>query len=282
MVATDLGQATAEVYTARGRLILDTGTRPAFRRALNLQDAEPDTLAWLDALRDESCLWDIGANVGVFSLYAALSPNRRVVAFEPAAGTFALLVRNIELNRMSDRIAAYCAALSQETKLDALNMRTTEPGSWMNGFGVETNQFGEAIDIAFRQPAMGFAIDDFVRIFAPPLPSHVKMDVDGIEAMILRGGRNTLSAPTVRSMTVEIEGDPGSDAIGRYWRSWPSWGSRPSRGQLPNSAIRSSIERVERRPRRCGLRARPGSAGPGESPWPVSGRPEIRYYNSTS
>lgn len=211
MVATDLGQATAEVCTARGRLILDTGTRPAFRRALNLQDAEPDTLAWLDALRDESCLWDIGANVGVFSLYAALSPNRRVVAFEPAAGTFALLVRNIELNRMSGRIAAYCAALSQETKLDALNMRTTEPGSWMNGFGVETNQFGEAIDIAFRQPAMGFAIDDFVRIFAPPLPSHVKMDVDGIEAMILRGGRNTLSAPTVRSMIVEIEGDPGSE-----------------------------------------------------------------------
>lgn len=211
MVAADLGQATAEVHTARGRLILDTGTRPAFRRALNVQGAEPDTLAWLDALRDESCLWDIGANVGVYSLYAALSPNRRVVAFEPAAGTFALLVRNIELNRMSDRIAAYCAALSQETKLDALNMRTTEPGSWMNGFGVETNQFGEAIDIAFRQPAMGFAIDDFVRIFTPPLPSHVKMDVDGIEAMILRGGRNTLSAPTVRSMIVEIEGDPGSE-----------------------------------------------------------------------
>ena len=44
-------------------------------------------------------------------------------------------------------------------------------------------------------------------MFSPPLPTHVKIDVDGIEADILRGGRRTLSAQSVRSMIVEVERD---------------------------------------------------------------------------
>ncbi len=44
-----------------------------------------------------------------------------------------------------------------------------------------------------------------------PLPTHIKMDVDGIEAEILRGGKRTLSARSVRSMIIEMEGDLGSE-----------------------------------------------------------------------
>ena len=139
-------------------------------------------------------------------------PRRfRPVLLDPAASSFAMLMRNIELNQMSDRVSAYCLALSAETKLDMLNMWDTDPGGWMNSFGIETNQFGESIPVSFRQPTMGFSIDDFVRTFDPPLPSHFKMDVDGLEAMILRGGRETLSSPMVRSAIVEIEGDLASE-----------------------------------------------------------------------
>ena len=81
----------------------------------------------------------------------------------------------------------------------------------MHGFGVETDQCGNAIAVAFRQSTMGISIDDFVRLFAPPLPNHVEINVDGIEAAIQRGGRDTLSARSVKSMIVEIEGDLGSD-----------------------------------------------------------------------
>ena len=42
------------------------------------------------------------------------------------------------------------------------------------------------------------------------MPTHVKIDVDGIEADILRGGRRTFSAPSVTSMIIEIQGIPGS------------------------------------------------------------------------
>lgn len=77
----------------------------------------------------------------------------------------------------------------------------------MHGFGTERNQFGGAIDVNFSQGAVGFSIDDFVTMFSPPLPTHVKIDVDGIEADILRGGRRTLAAQSVRSMIVEVERD---------------------------------------------------------------------------
>ena len=72
------------------------------------------TLAWIDEIGECSCLWDIGANVGVFSLYAALRPQVRVIAFEPGGGNYAALNRNIELNRMSSQISAYCIALAGE------------------------------------------------------------------------------------------------------------------------------------------------------------------------
>ncbi len=166
---------------------------------------EPDTRAWIDAMPEDACFWDIGANIGVFSLYAALRlRNGKVVAFEPAAGSYALLNRNIEANAMAHRISAYCIALAERTKLDTLNMATTSAGSWAHGFGTETDEFGNRIDTKFRQGAVGFSVDDFAEQFSPPLPTHVKMDVDGLEDGILRGGRAIFSAPSVRSMIIEL------------------------------------------------------------------------------
>ena len=54
-------------------------------------------------------------------------------------------------------------------------------------------------------------MDDFEQMFQPPLPTHIKIDVDGIEAEILRGGKRTLSGKSVRSMSVEMEGDLNSE-----------------------------------------------------------------------
>ena len=104
-----------------------------------------------------------------------------------------------------DRITACCIAFAGDTRLASLNMVSTSPGASMYGFGTERNQFGGAIDVDFRQGAVGLSIDDFVTMFSPPLPTHVKIDVDGIWADILRGGRRTLSAQSVRSVIVEVE-----------------------------------------------------------------------------
>ncbi len=199
----------SEVSTKSGRLFFVPAARLSPRNAIQLLADEPETVEWIEAFTDDTVYWDIGANIGVFALYAGLKPGVRVLAFEPAAGSFAVLNRNIDLNSIN-HIAAYCVAFSQETKLDSLNMSSISPGGAMHGFGSERDQFDRTINVKFRQGAVGFSIDDFVTIFSPPLPTHVKIDVDGIEADILRGGRGTFSAPSVRSMIVEIEGDVAS------------------------------------------------------------------------
>ena len=206
-IARDLLAPVQRVETKRGQLIFDTSSRWSFRSALRFHEGEPETLAWIDGFLDDACFWDIGANVGTFSLYAALGSVVRVLAFEPGSSSFAILNRNVELNHLSMQVTAYCLAFSRETKLDRLNMAGTAAGLSMHGFGTDRDQLDNLIDIRYRQGCVGFSMDDFVSTFSPPLPSHVKIDVDGIEAEILQGGQKTLSAPSVRSMSVEIEGD---------------------------------------------------------------------------
>src|SRR6266446_5011490 len=79
-------------------------------RTQTLLTKEPQTIAWIDAMEHGAILWDIGANVGCYSLYAA-KRGLRVIAFEPSAANYAVLIRNIRLNQMQLPIDAYCIAL---------------------------------------------------------------------------------------------------------------------------------------------------------------------------
>ncbi len=207
-IARDLLVTPNPIITQKGELLLDASSRLCVRAAWNFHKNEPDTLEWIGGMPDGACFWDVGANVGIYSLYAALNPLVHVLAFEPAGSSFAALNKNIEMNHLSKRILAYCLAFSKETKLDVLNMDSTVAGSDMHGFGTKINQFDEVIDTKFCQGAVGFSMDDFMKRFAPQQPTHIKIDVDGLEADILRGGSETLRKTA--SMIIEIEGDLAS------------------------------------------------------------------------
>ncbi len=102
------------------------GTIPAWR-ARTLLTKEPETIEWINTFDKEDVLWDIGANVGIYSLYAALR-GIHVCAFEPAPGNYYVLSRNIELNSFDDRISSFCVAFNDETKLESFYMSNTEIG----------------------------------------------------------------------------------------------------------------------------------------------------------
>ena len=197
---------TNKVNTRKGHLIFVPAERLNPNNAVRLLTQETDTVEWIETFADDSVYWDIGANIGAFALYAALNPRVSVLAFEPAAGSFAVLNRNIALNSMK-RITAYCIAFADDTKLDLLNMSSLSPGDSMHAFGTEKNQFGNDNKVVFRQGTVGFSVDSFVKAFSVELPTYVKIDVDGLEADILRGGLETFMNSSVHSMNIEIEGD---------------------------------------------------------------------------
>jgi hypothetical protein len=63
-----------------------------------------------------------------------------------------------------------------------------------------------------RQPVMSFRLDDAIAILKLPQPNHVKIDVDGIELLILRGGTHTLQNPALRTLVVELEAGSRDEA----------------------------------------------------------------------
>jgi FkbM family methyltransferase len=206
-LASERLQQIRAIPTARGEIAFCCPTARALLDPLNFPGDEPETVAWIDDfIKEGEVMWDIGANIGLYALYAALEPGIRVLAFEPGAQSFAALMKNVELNAMGDRVAAYCLAFDETTGLDVLHMMATGAGHSMHAFGA--NEAADwPVTPPFSQAALGFTIDDFCRIFAAPRPDHVKLDVDGNEAKIIRGGRETLVG--AKTVMVEIEDRSG-------------------------------------------------------------------------
>ena len=175
-------------------------------RAATLLTKEPDMIRWIDGFKKDAVLWDIGANVGVFSLYAAARANCTVLSFEPSAANFYVLARNIQINHLNDRVTAYCVALSGTTELGVLNLASAAMGASLSQFGKvgEMSRYVSGDSGSATHGMMGFTIDDFIARFNPPFPTHIKMDVDGLELPILRGAAKTMRDPRMHAAMVEL------------------------------------------------------------------------------
>ncbi len=165
---------------------------------------EPWTVQWIeDWIRPDEVLYDIGANVGAYSLVAALSPGvrARVVAVEPGYPTFAALSDNVVRNGAQDRVTALGVALGRATTLETLHLRTLDAGAALHTLGGHEGPSGAV----YRQPVLTFRLDDLVERFGLPRPEHVKLDVDGTELDVLAGADRTLSDPSLRTVLAELD-----------------------------------------------------------------------------
>jgi len=188
-----------------GPLVFVTTHPQALLYPHDFETREPETLAWIEAFETPCRFWDIGANIGAFSLYAGLRPGVEVSAFELAAASYGALCRNIEANDLGARVRAYCVALSDRTQLGSLNLSGTNAGSVFNAFASTEDCFGNEIEVVFRQGTVGFSVDDFRRLFRLPAPNYLKIDVDSTEEQILAGASETLRDPDLRSVLIELE-----------------------------------------------------------------------------
>ena len=64
----------------------------------------------------------------------------------------------------------------------------------------------------YRQTALGYRLDDFIAQFGLPAPTHIKIDVDGLEAQVLAGAERTLKDPALRTVLVEMLTDAADEA----------------------------------------------------------------------
>ena len=195
-----------------GCQLLFTTPNPLTRwRAETFSQKEPETLEWIDNIEDGSVLWDIGANVGLYSIYAAKYRGLRVYGFEPSVFNLELLGRNCAINNVVDRVTIIPLALSDQTGVNTMRHSSTGWGGALSSFGVSFGADGNEFNSKIEYATFGVSADEFIAKHDLPNPDYIKIDVDGIEHLVLAGARKTILS--AKSILIEINLDFSEQAL---------------------------------------------------------------------
>jgi len=167
-------------------------------RVQTLLTKEPDTIEWLKRMEPGKVLFDVGANMGQYSMYAA---KRGVIvhAFEPEAQNFALMVKNFAFNQLKD-CTAWPVALSDHPSMEVLCLSGMNAGGSCHAYGASTDYHGQAKTFPFSQGSISTTMDHFAAKYGKP--DYIKIDVDGFEHLVCLGGDVCLQH--AKSVLIEI------------------------------------------------------------------------------
>ncbi len=237
-------------------------------------EKEPFTVEWIEqSLRPGDVFYDIGANVGAYSLIAAKTTGNRarIYAFEPAPASFLDLTRNVETNACAECVVSLPVALWSENQILSLSSSLPVAGAAGHQIGPRGTA-GSPESVA----AIGVRLDDLVHHLGLPVPTHAKIDTDGNELDVLRGAELTLRRAEWRSVLIELDRDEtsrngqiraalaeaGFDTARKHLRVatpgfprpegrpdvyWTFSRSKPLRVRAPRSSGSTPIRRAQRR-----------------------------------
>lgn len=147
------------------RLLVSTPIEEQFR--IHACAKEPWTVQFIESMPAGSVLYDIGANVGPYSLLAA-ALGHTVVAIEPSYANYARLCENILLNEQQTRIIPLPLALSDRSGILTLPQDPRPGYSGGNShLRVPCVQLNQLVGPGFPEL---------------PQPTHIKLDIDGWDA----------------------------------------------------------------------------------------------------
>ena len=166
-------QGVGEFIDVPGGLFrIEVGNSLERHRAETLLTKEPETIAWIDRFDAGDVFYDIGANVGIYSLYAAATKSVEVVSIEPYYKNFYRLVGNIVENQF-ESIVPLAVGLGPTTGVQVLEVPDTRFGSSGSQLGQAVDDSGAAFEPAARVAVAAFALDDLVRFLQLRTPTHV-------------------------------------------------------------------------------------------------------------
>jgi FkbM family methyltransferase len=187
------------IETPRGALSFAVLGETSALRAKGLLTKQQATIAWIDTFQPHSVFWDIGANVGSYTLYAALNRDLSVVAFEPAAVNYFLLATNCELNALGERVDCLQLGVGRSKSVGHLELSQLEAaasfsfrpkGKW---------------PVASRQAALILSVDELIDEYGLTCPNYIKIDVPGLTNAIIEGAARTLQRPELRELHIETD-----------------------------------------------------------------------------
>jgi FkbM family methyltransferase len=116
--------------------------------------------------------------------------------------------KNISINNLSDRIVIVPNPLTSENQVAPFHLTMLDEGGSMSTFGAETGHHGAALQTQLVYATAGMALDFMVEQgLIPQPPTMIKIDVDGIEHLVLRGAEKVLALSGLKAVLIEVNED---------------------------------------------------------------------------
>lgn len=172
-------------------------------RAQSIYEKEPWTLEWISDFDEGDILVDIGANVGMYSIWAAATKKVKVYSFEPESMNYAILNKNILINNLMGDIKAFPCGLSDKNELTNFFMRDMRVGGSNHAAGESLDFNLKKMEPFFIQGCITFTLDYLVEKKFIEVPNHIKIDVDGFEHKVINGAKSTLAKKELKTLLIE-------------------------------------------------------------------------------
>ena len=175
-------------------------------RAVLFGKKEKEVYEFIDKyLNNGEIFFDIGANVGVFSIYASIFKNAKSYAFEPEYSNLYLLNKNIHLNNLHNIITICPYAVSNDIGYGNLYLSSLESGAALHSLSKKIIEVtDENSPVVANVSVYSITIDDYVKK-NNIVPKMIKIDTDGKELEILIGATETLKKVTCLALELPID-----------------------------------------------------------------------------
>lgn len=160
-------------------------------------------------LRPDDCFYDVGANVGAYSILASQHGRCEVHSFEPHPQTFDSLARNIAIQKYSGNVHLHNTAIGNSDGV----IRLTADHDTVNHVA-EGDVKGSLL----------VKISSLCRMALNP-PTLMKVDVEGFELQVLQGAERLLENRKLKAVIVEVNGlskryGVDCESVDKYLRSF--------------------------------------------------------------
>jgi FkbM family methyltransferase len=146
----------------------------------------------LHYLQKDDLFYDIGANVGVYTVLASKVKNTKTVCIEPLPTTYEKLIDNIQINRLDNVISLNIGLSHEKSKLYFTTDKDT-----MNGVALSSDSNKKEVDVD--------TLDNLSEIYG--IPKVVKIDVEGYETNVLKGANKILTDDRLEVVILELNGN---------------------------------------------------------------------------
>jgi len=184
------------------KLIFRTGHGRLLWRARTLLTEEPMIISWIDTFGENDCFYDVGANVGNYSLYAA-KRGVQTYAIEPEYLNVSVLYENIFLNKVQNVCMPIPIALGERTKQDDFYIKSISKGDALHSIGRKSYLLDASVASTERLSTLVMTLDDLIATFDLPRPTRLKIDVDNNELQVVLGATETLEF--VKEIYIELD-----------------------------------------------------------------------------